>query len=137
MAAIAEPTDAVPSAARFGDQTWVSLAVCKDRTDLFFPPYAERPQARVRREDKAKALCQSCPVRDVCLWWGRLHHEYGIWGGENEEDRVTAGYSLMAPIGTRHLRPTGSSVLDGVADPTADEIECTERWVAASEDIAG
>ena len=32
---------------------WREHAVCKGRTRLFFPPKAERPQARARREAQA------------------------------------------------------------------------------------
>ena len=35
-------------------------------THLFFPPPAERPQARERREATAKAVCASCTVNGMC-----------------------------------------------------------------------
>ncbi|MGD9796225.1 MAG: WhiB family transcriptional regulator [Acidimicrobiia bacterium] len=85
------------------DVTWAERALCKGQQDLFFPPFAERPQTRVKREAKARAICAQCPVMEPCRAFGRLHHEYGMWGGENEEERVLAGYALHAPIGTRHL----------------------------------
>lgn len=134
MTAIAEPTDVFPPAADEECQAWAKWAACRGRTELFFPPYAERPQARVRREQRAKLLCQTCPARMACLDWGRRHHEYGIWGGENEEERVLAGYSLMAPIGTRHLRagaaPTTLAELTG---PTVSELAATEAWADAGD----
>ncbi len=83
---------------------WTALAACSGKSELFFPPFAERPQTRLKREAKAKAICAGCPVMLACRAYGREHHEYGIWGGENEEERVRAGYSLHAPIGTRHLQ---------------------------------
>jgi len=82
---------------------WTTRAACKGQAELFFPVFGERPQARARRENQARAICATCPSREPCLWYGRLHHEYGIWGGENEIGRVLAGYGLLAPIGTRHL----------------------------------
>jgi WhiB family redox-sensing transcriptional regulator len=30
-----------------------------------------------------------------------VHREYGYWGGESEEERHLAGYTLTAPIGIR------------------------------------
>ena len=39
------------------DTPWQEHAACKGRTRLFFPPKAERPQARARREAKAHKLC--------------------------------------------------------------------------------
>ncbi len=83
------------------DQAWTDHAVCKGRTTLFFPPRAERPQARLRRESQARLLCGTCPVQQQCQQFARSHHEYGFWGGESEEDRHLAGYTVSAPIGVR------------------------------------
>ena len=78
---------------------WRDHAVCKGRTNLFYPPRAERPQARARREAVARALCESCPVRDDCRQFARSNREYGYWAGESEEDRYLLGYRVSAPIG--------------------------------------
>ena len=96
MAAI-EPLD-IPMPTR---EDWVDHAVCKGQTSLFFPPRAERPQARVRREAQARLLCSTCPVEDRCRGYARTHREYGLWGGESEEERHLAGYTVAAPIGIR------------------------------------
>ena len=80
---------------------WREHAVCKGRTKLFFPPKAERPQARARREAQANLLCTGCPVRTPCQEFARDNHEYGFWGGESEEDRHMMGYTVAAPIGVR------------------------------------
>jgi len=82
-------------------QHWMEHAVCKGRTNLFFPPRAERPQARMRREAQARLICSTCPVRTPCQEFARGGHEYGFWGGESEEDRHLAGYTVAAPIGVR------------------------------------
>lgn len=83
---------------------WMQLAACKGKTDLFFPPFSERPEARVRREAKALLLCRICPVASDCKQYARDNHEYGVWGGETELQRHEAGYHLPAVIGTRHSR---------------------------------
>lgn len=80
---------------------WTDQANCKGRTKLFFPPKAERPQARARREARARALCSQCSVLDECRAFARANHEYGFWAGESEEDRHLAGYTVSAPIGVR------------------------------------
>lgn len=80
---------------------WREYAACKGRTQLFFPPKAERPQARARREAQADLLCTACPVRVPCRRFARENREYGYWGGESEEDRHVAGYTVAAPIGVR------------------------------------
>ncbi len=83
------------------DIDWMEQAACKGHTNLFFPPKAERPQARARREAKARRLCMKCEVLDTCRTFAREHHEYGFWAGESEEDRHLAGYTVSAPIGVR------------------------------------
>jgi WhiB family redox-sensing transcriptional regulator len=80
---------------------WMDVAACKGRTALFFPPKAERPQARTRRENRARRICAECPVLESCRTFAREHHEYGFWAGESEEDRHLAGYTVSAPIGVR------------------------------------
>ncbi|MEZ5222758.1 MAG: hypothetical protein R2743_14780 [Ilumatobacteraceae bacterium] len=56
-----------------------------------------------------------------CRDFARAHHEYGFWGGESEEDRHLAGFTVAAPIGVRsrcgelgHPRPS-----DAAASPDA------------------
>lgn len=87
-------------------EDWRDHAECRGQVRLFFSRKAERPEARERREAKARRLCEVCPVADVCREWGRVNHEYGFWGGESEEERHLAGYTLSAPIGIVRQRPT-------------------------------
>lgn len=83
------------------DIVWTELAACKGHTPQFFPPKAERPQARERREARARRICNVCVVVDSCRTFAREHHEYGFWAGESEEDRHLAGFTVSAPIGIR------------------------------------
>ena len=85
----------------FSDDRWMNAAACNGLTHLFFPPPAERPQARDRREATAKAVCGSCNVNATCREFARSNHEYGFWGGESEDERHAAGFRLIAPIGVR------------------------------------
>ena len=85
----------------YTDDRWMSVAACKGLTHLFFPPPAERPQARDRREAAAKMVCAGCPVNGMCRDYARGNHEYGFWGGESEDERHAAGFRLIAPIGVR------------------------------------
>lgn len=80
---------------------WMDDANCKGNTQLFFPPRAERPQARARREARANRLCSQCSVLSDCREFARQNHEYGFWAGESEEDRHVAGFTVSAPIGIR------------------------------------
>lgn len=80
---------------------WREFASCKGQTALFFAKKAERPEARARREARAQIVCEACPVRSACQNYARVSREYGYWGGESEEDRHLAGFTLTAPIGAR------------------------------------
>ena len=80
---------------------WREQSNCKGKRRLFFAPNSERPQARIRRETKANSLCKCCAVKKDCREFARLNHEYGFWGGENEEQRHLAGYKVISPIGIR------------------------------------
>jgi len=89
--------------------TWMAEAACRGRTSLFFPPRAERPQARERREALARVVCRACDVLGPCRELARSNHEYGFWGGESEEERHLAGYTVAAPIGIRARMPFGAN----------------------------
>jgi WhiB family redox-sensing transcriptional regulator len=80
---------------------WRDQSKCVGKRKLFFAPNSERPQARIRREAKASSLCKCCPALNDCRQFARENHEYGFWGGENEEQRHLAGYKVIAPIGIR------------------------------------
>jgi WhiB family redox-sensing transcriptional regulator len=80
---------------------WREQSNCIGKRNLFFAPNSERPQARIRREAKASRLCKCCPALIECRKFARENHEYGYWGGENEEQRHLAGYKVIAPIGIR------------------------------------
>ncbi len=88
------------------DDDWMNGAECRGLTEIFFPPIAERPQARERRESMARSVCLKCAVLESCRSFARDNHEYGFWGGESEEERHAAGFRLIAPIGVRG--PTSS-----------------------------
>lgn len=109
---------------RWTQQDWMADGACDGKTSLFFPPTAERPQARARREAKAAVICESCPVLIECRTYARVHAEYGYWGAENEEERTNAGYPVSSPIGTRRRSyPKESAPTESVAHGpvTADD----------------
>ena len=87
---------------------WRERAHCKGSTRLFFPPKAERPQARARREAKAIRLCSECEVREPCQQSARGTFEYSFGVGESSK-RHLAGFNLVAQInvGSRHAHQAG------------------------------
>jgi WhiB family redox-sensing transcriptional regulator len=91
-----------------GPLAWTADAACQGRTELFFAPSGERPEARVVREDKARAVCMACPVMRPCREWAREHREYGFWGGESEEERAAAGFRVDMPVGRVARYPKGA-----------------------------
>lgn len=81
-----------------GPTGWMDQAACSGDSHLFFAPFAERPEARVRREAKARAICERCPVLMPCREYARVNRELGFWGGESEAERAEAGFPPTTPI---------------------------------------
>jgi WhiB family redox-sensing transcriptional regulator len=78
--------------------SWMANGECVGDSDLFFAPFAERPEARVRREAKARLICEKCDVVQACRAYARGNLELGFWGGESESERAAAGYAPTTPI---------------------------------------
>lgn len=72
------------------DTAWQQKAACRGpHATAFFPPtHSERKEEKAEREDRAKGICQTCPVRLPCLEYAlRIREPHGIWGGLNETER--------------------------------------------------
>lgn len=56
---------------------------------MFFPPGTfERKDEKAGREEAAKEICRTCPVRKPCLAYAiEIREPHGIWGGLNETER--------------------------------------------------
>jgi WhiB family transcriptional regulator, redox-sensing transcriptional regulator len=98
---VREPDPGPPAA---DPRQWAHLAACAGKTQLFYSPPAERPEARAIRELKASLICATCPVIEACRAWAREYREYGYWGGESEEARAAAGYRVRLPNSPRRSR---------------------------------
>lgn len=79
--------------------SWCDRAACKGMTHIFYSDYSERVSTRIRRERRAKMICSICPVIMECREYARANCEYGVWGGETEDDRYEKGFAI--PVGTR------------------------------------
>lgn len=77
---------------------WMRHGKCGGASEYYFAPYAERPEARVRREAKAREICETCQVLIVCRDYARANRELGFWGGESESERADAGFPPTTPI---------------------------------------
>ena len=72
------------------DDAWQVKAGCRGpQAAVFFPPsHFERKDEKVDREQRAKAICATCAVRQPCLDYAiRIREPHGIWGGLNEAER--------------------------------------------------
>ena len=69
---------------------WQRRGACRGRDSAqFFHPDGERGSSRARREQAAKLVCGSCPVRAECAAHALTVREpYGVWGGFTEAERV-------------------------------------------------
>jgi len=75
---------------RSDDEAWYAKASCRGpQAAVFFPPTnVERKDERQDREQAAKAICATCPVKGACLDYAiRIREPHGIWGGLNEYER--------------------------------------------------
>lgn len=64
---------------------WREAAACLDETNevSFFPEKEDLGSVY-----KAKAICATCPVADVCLSWAiETNQTEGIWGGHTAKER--------------------------------------------------
>jgi WhiB family redox-sensing transcriptional regulator len=68
---------------------WQAAGSCRGKDiDLFFVPDGVGRRERRRREDAAKRICGSCPVRTACLRHAvRVGESFGIWGGTTPDER--------------------------------------------------
>jgi len=81
-----------------GPTEWMEEAPCTGDSKLFFAPFAERPEARVRREAAARRHCEKCESLSICRTYARTNRELGFWGGESESERAEAGFPPTTPI---------------------------------------
>ncbi|MGV0635822.1 WhiB family transcriptional regulator [Mycolicibacillus trivialis] len=69
---------------------WQLHGACRGAdSSVFFHPDGERGTERLLREQRAKALCRTCPVLAECRAHAlRVAEPYGIWGGLSESERA-------------------------------------------------
>lgn len=78
---------------------WQLHGACRgEESDMFYHPDGERGRARAQRENRAKAICHTCPVIAACREHAlKVAEPYGIWGGLSESERL----SVLRNRGTR------------------------------------
>lgn len=89
---------AVPPGAQAWRWEWQMAARCRGCEELFFHPAGEREPARSLREQAAKDVCRSCPVRRECAQHALTMREpYGVWGGLSETERSERLFGRRPP----------------------------------------
>jgi WhiB family redox-sensing transcriptional regulator len=51
------------------------------------PPYLFY-SSNLNLVERAREICQNCPVQIECLEYGIRYDEYGVWGGKTESERA-------------------------------------------------
>ena len=72
------------------DARWQDVSACKgmDPTLFFGPEHPETVKEKRDREEAAKAVCDTCPVKQACLEYALTNRERdGVWGGATERER--------------------------------------------------
>jgi WhiB family redox-sensing transcriptional regulator len=68
---------------------------------VFFHPERERGAAKEGRDERAKAVCRTCPVIASCRRYAlEVQEPYGVWGGLTAAERA-ALVRRPAPDGVR------------------------------------
>lgn len=83
------PTDSTIDR-REPERVWHVRAACRGpHQEIFYPPTRfERRVDKRRREARAKEICRTCSVVEICLDQAIERREpYGIWGGLTEHER--------------------------------------------------
>jgi WhiB family redox-sensing transcriptional regulator len=82
--ALLNPARTAEEVTRQVANSWRYLGQCRGSDpDVFYPPSEDDFEAQA-----AKAICQSCPVRQPCLEFALSTREkHGVWGGLTERER--------------------------------------------------
>jgi WhiB family redox-sensing transcriptional regulator len=72
------------------DWGWQKDGLCRGHdTEIFFLDYNMRGEEKRKKIEKAKSICNACPVKKECLDHSLSAPEiYGVWGGLSEDERI-------------------------------------------------
>jgi WhiB family redox-sensing transcriptional regulator len=102
------------------DIQWQNKAACADQPLEDFVPDTECASGLQR----AKELCDTCPVRQSCLMWATLYGAEGYWGGTNTYQR-----NQLRRVRTRAKCPLCLSTSLVYTDPHELCLACGVSWV--------
>ncbi|WP_194909324.1 WhiB family transcriptional regulator [Catenulispora rubra] len=97
---------------------WQESAACRHANpSVFYSPPGERGEARRRRENRAREICDGCPVRVECARFAlSIGEEHGFWGGMTDRERIKVlrrpRVAARGSSGKRIAEATRDAVLD-------------------------
>lgn len=106
---------------------------CAEEPELFHHPDdgpGQRGAPLADRITKAKDRCLDCPLMLDCRQWARDHREFGIWGGEDDDERAEAGYAPRLQLTSK--RPPCGTDAGAAAHRRALETVCPACAEAAA-----
>lgn len=66
------------------DDSWMVEALCRFDPETFFLDKCDNQQ----KVERARTICDQCPVKVRCLNWALDHHEtHHIWAGTTPSER--------------------------------------------------
>lgn len=68
---------------------WMESAECRGSNPEVFFPHSDTSSSEQMRISAAKAICNTCIVREECLDYALANPVTGIWGGLTETERRT------------------------------------------------
>jgi WhiB family redox-sensing transcriptional regulator len=105
-----------PATAQRADRIWAEASVehripfprsttptaCGTRPELFFPDGKSGYQEDLARVQRAKAICQVCPIANACLKWALVNPGLtteGIWAATTPNERGRLRSKLIKRLG--------------------------------------
>ena len=113
------------------ENAWQQRGACNGAaTALFFPENAADTEA-------AKAICETCPVKDACLDHALANNEPGIWGGTTGWERRRMKRRMGQPLAKTACEECGTVFQKRSNGHKACSEECAtalqRRWQKAWE----
>lgn len=90
-------------------EEWKEHAVCRGLDpDIFFFGIDNRyRKPNIRKIERARTICNQCPVRTECLQAALDGDEYGFWGGTTDNERRTMRRTPRRRVPEEHGTDTG------------------------------
>lgn len=108
-----------------GTPAFFSNAECKEADPTLFFGESNSEIAR------AKEVCASCPIKQMCLDWAVQNAEGGIYGGKTARERkkLRAGADIIDISDIRVMQEQRDMILNSALDRAIDHFKVNERTI--------